>query len=162
MISFPEIVRVTKKWLAVPLLLIMAWQQWATFLNYEKQFLNPIHYIKENYCNDYITQYGKRYEEIKKKITKPVRMTYVGEANEDYNTGVMHFVLTQYYLAPNLIFKNDYLVPPNVILRNNIVYDTILYNLYWSIHINPVNNFHLNNGWHVVKDFNNGLIVLAK
>ena len=150
MADFPEILKFAKKWLCVPLIIIMAWQQWLTFLNHEKQFVNPIHFIKENYGNDYITQYGKRYEEIKKIFSKPVHLSYFGEADEDYYNSAMHYALTRYYLTPNLIS------------RNNLVCDTIIYNLYSSIHINPQSNFHLNNGWHIVKDFNNGLIILAK
>lgn len=150
MIRFQKLFTIVKKWLVVPLLFIMGWQQWITFLNHEKKFLDPIHFIKENYGNDFITQYGNRFEKIKKTFPKPVHLTYIGEANEDFNTGVMHYYLTQYYLTPNLL------------LKNNIDSDTILYNLYSSIHFNPETNFHLNNGWHIVKDFNNGLIVLAK
>jgi|GEM_PF-2975971 len=162
MLRFPEIFKVAKKWFVVPLLFIMVWQQWITFSAHEKEFLNPIHFIKENYGNDFITQYGNRFVEIKKLFTKPAHLTYMGEANEDFSTDVMHYVLTQYYLAPNLILRNDYLSPEVIILRNTIVSDTILYNLYRTIHLNPETNFHLNNGWHIVKDFNNGLIVLAK
>lgn len=150
MIRFQEIFTILKKWLVVPLLFIMGWQQWTTFLNHEKKFLDPIHFIKENYGNDFITQYGNRFEEIKTTFPKPVHLTYIGEANEDFNTGVMHYYLTQYYLTPNILIKN------------NLDRDTILYNLYSSIHFNPETNFHLNNGWHIVKDFNNGLIILAK
>ena len=175
MASFPEIVRFAKKWLVVPLLFIIVWQQYITFSNHEKEFINPIHFIKENYGNDFITQYGNRYEEVKKIFTKPVHLTYIGEANEDYNTGVMHYYLTQYYLAPNIVLsKEDYNtdivhyyhtqhdLASGVIPRKNIVCDTILYNLYSSIHINQESNFYLKNGWHLVKDFNNGLIVLVK
>lgn len=162
MVRFSEIIKVTKKWPVVILLFIMVWQQWTTFLNHEKEFLNPKSFINENYGKDFITQYGNRYEEIKKTFTKPVHLTYIGEANEDFATAVMHYVLTQYYLAPNLILRDDYLAANLIIPRNKIVCDTILYNLYSSIHINPETNFHLNNGWHVLKDFNNGLIILVK
>lgn len=147
---FLEIIRGLKKWLFVPLLCIMAWQQWSTFLRYQEKFLNPIHFIKENYGNDNITQYGKRFVEVKKMFSTPTRLNYVSEANESYGFSEGGFALAQYYLAPNLLF------------RNNTAYDTILYNLYNTIHIDPTTNFHLNNGWHVVKDFNNGLIILAK
>lgn len=150
MVHFQEIFKIVKKWLVVPLLIIMGWQQWSTFLNHEKKFLNPVLYVKENYGNDYITRYGKRYDEIKNIFTTATHITYVGEANEEYNTGAMHYYLTQYFLTPN------------VLLQDNINRDTILYNLYWSAHINPETNFHLNNGWHVVRDFNNGLILLSK
>lgn len=132
------------------LLLIMAWQQWNTFLAYQEKFLSPIQFTKQNYGNDIVSQYGKRFVEIKKMFTSPTRLNYVGEANASFGDSEGNFALSQYYLAPNLI------------LRNNVVCDTILYNLYTSIHIDPATNIHLQNGWHVVKDFNNGLIVLAK
>ena len=150
MFKFSQPFNIATKGFCIVLLCIMAWQQWITFSNHEKEFLKPIHFIKENYGNDFITQYGNRYEDVKKIFTKPVHLTYIGEANEDYNTGVMHYYLTQYYLAPNIILKDT---TPR---------DTILYNLYSSIHINQETNFYLKNGWHLVKDFNNGLIVLAK
>jgi len=145
-----KVINIVNKILVLGLMCIILGQMYITFLKYEEKFENPIQFIKQNYGNDYITQYGKRYDEIKKLFTKPVHITYIGEANEDYTTGAMHYALTRYYLTPNLISING------------AVCDTILYNLYSSVHINPQTNFHLNNGWHLVKDFNNGLIVLAK
>lgn len=147
---FSKIFIAAKKWICLPILFVMVWQQLNTFLNHEDKFLHPIRFVKENYGIDFITQYGKRYEEIKKTFTKPVHLTYIGESNEEYNTGVMHYYLTQYFLTPNIIFKDD------------VARDTILYNLYSSIHINPETNIYLNNGWHVIKDSNNGLILLTK
>ncbi|MES2394536.1 MAG: hypothetical protein V4549_00950 [Bacteroidota bacterium] len=134
----------------VVLLGIFVWQLYTTFIKYEEKFESPIKFTKQNYGNDYITLYGKRFEEIKKMFPKPAQLSYVGEANEDFGFATTHYVLTQYYLAPNLIFKN------------NGVHDTIIYNLYNSKQIDPTTNFHLNNGWRVLKDFNNGLIILAK
>ena len=134
----------------MPVLFLMVLQQGITFFKYENKFLHPIRFIKENYGKDYITQYGKRYEELKEILIKPVHLTYIGEPNEEFNTGVMHYYLTQYFLTPNIILKDD------------VARDTILYNLYSSIHINSETNFYLNNGWHIIRDFNNGLIVLAK
>ncbi len=150
MFQFQEIFKTAKKWLCLPLLFIMAWQQWTTFQKYQEKFLHPIQFTKQNYGIDAVTLYGKRFVEIKKLFTNPTRMNYVGEANEEFAFFEGNFALTQYYLAPNLI------------LRNDVVCDTVLYNLYNSIHIDPATNIHLNNGWHIIKDFNNGLIVLAK
>ena len=128
----------------------MIWQQWNTLLRYQDKFLNPIQFTKQNLGFDFYSQYGNRFVEVKKFFTSPTRLYYIGEPNVEFGISEAYFALTQYYLAPNLI------------LRNNVVCDTILYNLYNSIHINAATNFHLNNGWHVVKDFNNGLIILAK
>lgn len=138
------------KILLIGLLFIIVGQLYITFVKYEDKFESPLKVIKESYGNDYITQYGKRYEEIKKMIPKLTQLSYFGEANEDFSSGFFHYVLTQYYLAPNLIFKN------------NSAHDTVIYNLYNSKQINPAGNYHLGNGWHIVKDFNNGLIILAK
>lgn len=128
----------------------MAWQQWSTFLIYEKNFVSPVQFIRQNYGNDYISQYDKRFDEIKKMFVKPAHLCYMGEADDDFAFWSMNYSLTQYYFAPNILIKN------------NVNCDTVLYNLYRSIHINPETNFHLQNGWHIVKDFNNGLIVLVK
>ncbi|MES2287019.1 MAG: hypothetical protein V4547_15110 [Bacteroidota bacterium] len=145
-----QIINVVNNILILILLSIIVGQMYITFLKYEEKFESPVQFIKKNYGNDYITLYGNRYEEVKKIFIKPSHFSYFGEANEDYGTGAMHFALTRYYLTPNIISIDG------------IVCDTILYNLYSSVHINPETNFHLNNGWHIVKDFNNGLIVLAK
>ena len=152
MYLFQQLFKITLKILFLLLLCIIVWQQWATFLKYESKFENPVKFIKENYGNDFISQYGNRFEEIKKMFPQPSRLNYFGEANEDISTGYLHYFLTQYYLSPNLIFRNN----------DNRAYDTVIYNLYSSKQINPAGNFHLNHGWHVVKDFKNGLIVLAK
>lgn len=144
------IITIINKILLLVLVSILVIQLYTTFINYEEKFENPVKVTKQDFGNDFITQYGKRFEEIKKMFPKPVHITYIGEANEDFAFGATHYVLTQYYLAPNLI------------LRNNVVRDTIIYNLYNSKQIDPTTNFHLNNGWHVLKDFNNGLILLSK
>lgn len=132
------------------LLSILVGQLFITFIKHEEKFENPIQFINQNYGNDYISLYENRFEDIKTMFPKPTHLTYVGETNESFEIGTFHYVLTQYFLSPNLIF------------RDNSIGDTIIYNLYSSKQINPVTNFHLNNGWHVVKDFNNGLIILAK
>lgn len=125
-------------------------QLYITFIQHEGKFESPIQTIKQDYGNDFITQYGKRYVEIKKTFPSHNNFSYVGEANESFAPSYFNFVLTQYYLSPNLVFIDD------------TIHDTILYNLYNSKQIYHSTNFHLNNGWHVIKDFNNGLIVLAK
>ena len=150
MFYFSQIFRVARKGLCILLLCIMSWQQWKTFSGYQERFLNPVQFAKQYYGSDAISQNKNRYLEVKKLFTKPTRLNYVSEANESYGIFEGYFAISQYYLAPNLI------------LRNNVVCDTILYNLYSTIHIDPATNVHLQNGWHVVKDFNNGLIVIAK
>lgn len=136
--------------LVFTLLCIFVGQLYITFLKHEEKFESPVKYVTQNYGNDYISLYGNRFDEIKKMFPKPTHLTYIGEPDESFAIGTFNFVLTQYFLSPNLIFKND------------VSGDTVIYNLYFSKQINPATNFHLNNGWHLVKDFNNGLIVLAK
>jgi hypothetical protein len=145
-----QIINIINKILMLFLLCLILGQLYITFIKYEEKFESPIIITKQEYGNDYITQYGKRFGEIIKMFPKPIRLSYVGESNESFETGYFHYVLTQYYLSPNLIFKN------------NDVRDTIVYNLYNSKKIDVTTNFHLNNGWHIVKDFENGLILLAK
>ncbi|MES2287030.1 MAG: hypothetical protein V4547_15165 [Bacteroidota bacterium] len=144
------IIKIANNILLIALLCFFVWQLYASFIKYEDKFENPVIVTKQDYGNDFITQYGNRFVEIKKLFPKPTNLTYIGENNEDFASGALHYILTQYYLSPNLI------------LRNQIVRDTIIYNLYNSKQITPSTNFHLKNGWHIVKDFNNGLIVLAK
>ncbi len=150
MVQISQILNYTKKGLCIFILCIMAWQQWLTFLKHEKKFLNPLQFVNEIYGRDYVSQNEKRFEEIKKMFPIPAHLCYLGEPNEDFALWSANYSISQYYLSPNILIKD------------NISCDTILYNLYTSIHINPQTNFHLKNGWHVVKDFNNGLIVLAK
>ena len=145
-----QIINILNSILLGGLLCVFIWQLYITFIKYEKKFENPIKITKQDYGNDFISQYGNRYEEIKKILNKPVRITYIGEQNENKSTFYLNYILTQYYLSPNII------------LKNNAVRDTIIYNLYNSKKIDPATNFHLHNGWHLVKDFNNGLILLAK
>lgn len=148
----------------------MGWQQWATFQKHQDRFLNPIEFTKKYFASDDVTVYGKKFEEVKKLFKKPTRLTYVSEAIALNNgTREMHFALTQNYLSPNLLFRNN--ATPDSIIYDNyaspiiaspFICDTIVYNLYATIHLNPATNYHLNNGWHIVKDFNNGIIILAK
>lgn len=150
MVQISQIFNYTRKGLCILVLCIMAWQQWFTFLKHEKKFLNPSKFVNENYGNDYVSQNEKRFEEIKKMFPIPAHLCYLGEPYEEFALWSANYSISQYYLSPNILIKD------------NINCDTILYNLYRSIHINPQTNFYLKNGWHVVKDFNNGLIVLAK
>lgn len=129
---------------------IIVFQLYTTFESKQSIIENPKTYIEANYKKDFISSYGERFTEIKNTFEKPIKMGYVGEENEDQTIFWTNYFLTQYYLAPHLIVKN------------NKTCDTILYNIYSTKQINPTTNFHLNNGWHIVKDFNNGLIVLAK
>lgn len=150
MIHLSQISSNAKKGLCLLVLGIMVWQQWSTLLSRQHQFFNPIQYTKQTYGNDYYSLYGNRFTEIKNFFPHPTHLNYVGEANEEFGYSEGYFALTQYYMVPNLLY------------RNSKIYDTIIYNLYNTIHIDPATNFHLNNGWHIVKDFNNGLIILAK
>ncbi len=159
-----------RKWLCAGLLCIMAWQQWSTFLKHQQKFSAPVQFIKENYGNDGVTLYGNRFEEIKKMFTKPTRITYIGEPYVPNNgTREYHFDLTQYYLAPNLLFRTN-IMHDSVTYDNGaagitpspIIFDTVLFNLYSSLHINPATNYFTNNGWHILKDFDNGLVLLIK
>ncbi|MES2593566.1 MAG: hypothetical protein V4608_16905 [Bacteroidota bacterium] len=145
-----KIATIFQNFLLLALSGIIIGQLYNTFIKYEGKFENPVQTIKQDYGNDFITQYGKRYEEIKKTFPSNNHFSYVGEANENFAPGYFNYVLTQYYLSPNLIFIND------------TIHDTIIYNLYNSKQIEHSTNLHLNNGWHVIKNYNNGLIVLAK
>ena len=145
-----QIINIFNTILLLALICVILMQLYITFHKHEEKFENPVQFVKQNYGNDFISHYGNRFEEIKKMFPKPAQLTYVGEANESFEIGTFNYVLTQYYLAPNLVF------------RSNISDDTIIYNLYYTKQINPESNFHLKNGWHVIKDFNNGLIILAK
>jgi hypothetical protein len=146
----PKQLLIFEKTMLLGLLCILLLQLYFMFVKYQKQFENPVAYINQNYGKDYITQYGKRYIELTKMFDHPVAMSYIGETNESFSALYFNYVLTQYYLSPNLVFKSGN------------TRDTVLYNLYTTIHIDNSRNYHLNNGWHVVKDFNNGLILLAK
>lgn len=132
------------------LLTIIFFQLFKMYKTYEAKFEKPIEFIKGTYGNDYITQYGAKFTEVKKVFPTITHFTYVGEANEDFSSRWTHYFLTQYYMVPNL---TAYTKEP---------LDTILYNLYNSKQLDAATNFHLNNGWHILQDFNNGLIVLAK
>ncbi len=158
------------KGLCLLLFCFMGWQQWKTFSVYQEKFSSPVEFTSANYGKDDITQYENRFVEVKKMFNKSARLSYMGEPVVPNNgTREMHYALTQYYLAPNLLFRNsdakDSVVFNNgasPVTASDVHCDTILYNLYSTIHINPATNYHLNHGWHVVNDFNNGIIILAK
>jgi hypothetical protein len=134
----------------VALLLILVWQQWITFQKYENNFEHPKAYFSGHDHNDLITEYGKRYTDIKSYFQHPTHISYIGEAGENFGTGAFNYVLSQYYLSPNLVYKSS------------PIRDTILYNLYTSKELDAASNYYLNHGWHLLKDFNNGLILLSK
>jgi len=139
-----------KKFAILPLLCLMIWQQWESFLVHEEKIVKPTAYIQKYYDNDYTSVYGRRYEELKKYINKPCHITYFGDTNLNTSTILMHYYQTQYFLSPNII------------LNDSLARDTILYNMYFTLHIDLENNFYLKNGWKLIKDFNNGLILIAK
>ncbi len=145
-----KVLSVTECVLTLALLAVIVSQLYVMFSIYEETFESPVRYFKQNYGTDYITQYGNRYTEIREWLPPSTILSYIGEPNESFSMGCFNYVLTQYYLSPNLIY------------RNNNDFDTIIYNLYNSKRVSDATNFHLNNGWHIVKDFNNGLILLAK
>ncbi len=141
---------ITDKILLLILVGIIVAQLFKTFETHKSSFENPSLYFEQHYGNDFVTQYGHRFTEVKKMFHDVTILTYVSEANEDFSSKWTNYFLTQYHLAPNLVeSKGD-------------PHDTILYNLYSTRQIDPATNVYLNSGWHVVKDFNNGLILLAK
>jgi hypothetical protein len=127
----------------------VCFQQWTTFKKYIHQFESPIQYTQENFGNDYVSKYEDRIPELKTFLSHSSNIGYYSEPDQDMPTFYLHYVLTQYYLTPTLISKRA-------------DRDTILYNLYNSNKIDVLNNEHLKHGWHIVKDFNNGFILLSK
>ncbi|MGB3946829.1 MAG: hypothetical protein WBM13_02485 [Bacteroidia bacterium] len=165
-----ETLKTISKWCLILLLLAMGYQQWTTFKTYQDKFTDPIGFTKNVYGKDGITTYENRLEEVKKMLSGTTVLNYVGESTVPNNgTREMHYALTQYYLAPNLLFRNE-TARDNVVYNNgaspvsysNIVCDTILYNLYSSAKIDITNNYHIKNGWHIAKDFENGFILLTR
>jgi hypothetical protein len=133
------------------LIFALIWQQWNTFLKYKEAFHNPIAYTAKYYEKDYMTAaLATKYEGLRQMFPHTSHICYIGEPGDDFPTWSANYSFTQYFASPS------------VYIKDRIDCDTILYNLHWTIHINAKNNYHLNNGWHIVKDFNNGLIVLAK
>ena len=145
-----QIKNIINSLLILVFLCIVIWQGYIMLLKYETQFLNPKDYINKNYGYDYISKYGERFNEINKMFPKPTRLSYVGETVSGPHIWLASYLIAQYHFAPNLLLKEC----------NNC--DTILYNLITTLHINQEDNFHLKNGWHMVIDFDNGLILLAK
>ncbi len=168
--SIPQILKDIRTWACLLLLIIMGRQQLITFAEYKDKFSDPVQFTEQTYGKDDITAYGIRLAEVKSFLKKPTTLSYVGEPVVPNNgTREMHYALTQYSLAPNVLLRNasarDHVTfnngasPPTLSDR---VCDTVLYNLYSSGHIDPATNYHLNNGWHIAKDFNNGIIVLTR
>lgn len=138
-----------KQWFWVFPVAFIIVQQCLTFNMHADKFADVKGYTDIHWGNDFITVYQKRFLEVKSFFLKPAHMGYCSEPGQTKPTFYLHYVLTQYNLAPNIVVEDT----------NT---DTILYNLYETIHIDPANNFHLRNGWHVIRDFNNGFILLAK
>ncbi|MFY9308872.1 MAG: hypothetical protein WAQ28_07465 [Bacteroidia bacterium] len=177
--AIPQLLKDLRALACLLLLMIIGWQQWTTYTGdpgqsdskgYHSQFLNPIQYTEQVYKKDDITAYAGRFEEVKQIFKTPTTLSYVGEAVVPNNgTREMHYALTQYYMAPHVLLRNE-TARDRVVFNNgaspptlsNRVCDTVLYNLYTSRHIDPSSNYHLNNGWKVIKDFDNGIIVLAR
>lgn len=128
---------------------VFVWQMFLTLKKNESDFFNFSHFVSDNFGKDFVSQYGSRYGELRTLFQGPTRIGYIGEEGESFSKGVTNYFLTQYYLTPNLVLKDK-------------MADTILYNLYSTVHLDYASNFYLHNGWHLVKDFNNGLILLAK
>lgn len=154
----------------IVVLLAMGYQQWTTFKVYQDKFLDPIGFTKSVYGNDDVTGYENRLTEVKKALSNPTILNYVGEAVVPNNgTREMHYALTQYYLAPNLLIRNttaqdrtEFNNGASPVSHSNIVCDSILYNVYSSGNIDMANNYHIKNGWHVAKNFDNGYILLSR
>ncbi|MFY9308868.1 MAG: hypothetical protein WAQ28_07445 [Bacteroidia bacterium] len=144
------ILNITDKILLVAITGVIVIQLFKIFENHKSSFENPSAYFNQNYGNDFVTQYGHRFTELKKMFPNVTILSYIAEPNEDFASQWTNFFLTQYHLAPHLVE------------REGEPHDTILYNLYNSKQIDPATNTYLNQGWHIVKDFNNGLILLAK
>lgn len=169
-LNIPNPYKTLKQGLCLLLLCVMVWQQWTTFTGYQDKFFSPIKYIRETYGNDDISQYSARLEDVKKMFPGQTCLTYVSESIvPNAGTREMHFAISQYNLAPNLLFRNSlssdsllYNSGASPVTFSSVICDTIIYNLYSSVQLDANNNYYLNNGWHVVKDLNNGLIVLAK
>lgn len=168
--TIPQLLKDIRTWACLLLLIIMGKQQLNTFADSQDKFSAPLQYTQQVYMKDDITAYGSRFEEVKQFFKKPITLSYVGEPVVPNNgTREMHYALTQYYMAPHVLLRNE--TARDRVLYNNgasppvlseRVCDTVLYNLYTTGHIDPVSNYHINHGWHIVKDFNNGIIVLAR
>ena len=128
----------------------MAWQLFVMFEKYEDAFLDPTKFTRDNYGKDGLSIAGKRYEELKKMFPNTTHICYMSEESDNFPTWSANYCFTQYFAGPVVFIKD----------KKDC--DTILYNLHWSKKIDTKTNYHLNNGWHIVKDFDNGLIVLAK
>ena len=135
--------------LLIALIAVFVTQQYITFLKYEDKFVSPVAYTKQTFKTDFISQYENRTVGVSQFLTTQSHLGYCSEPNQDMPNYYLHYVLSQYYLTPHLISKST----------NS---DTILYNLPNSQQLNSSTNVHLNSGWHIIKNFNNGYILIAK
>lgn len=170
MLNISNIYTNVRKLAFIILLIILGWQQWRVFKNYEEPFLNPVAFVKKNYANDDISQYINRVQEAKKMFPGQGSLTYASEQHvPNAGTRDYHYALTQYYLAPRVFFRNN-LMPETLlydygsapITPSSVVCDTVLYNLYMTLNPNPETDYYLKNGWHLIHNFNNGIVILAK
>ncbi len=168
--TIAKLLKDIQSWACLLLLIIIGKQQLFTFTESQDKFSNLIHYTEQVYGKDDITAYGSRFEDVKQLFKTPITLSYVGEPVVPNNgTREMHYALTQYYMAPNVLLRNE-TARDRVVFNNGAspptlsekVCDTVLYNLYTTGHLDPANNYHVNNGWHIIRDFNNGITVLAK
>lgn len=128
----------------------MAKQLWLTKQSYTACLQTPKACLFDPWGADFISTYGNRYIEINQYLTKPTQMGYYGEPGEIFmGMGANNFVLSQYFMAPHA-------------LEYQKTSDTILYNLYGSQNPALIDPQLLQQGWHVLKNFNNGLILLSK
>jgi hypothetical protein len=90
---------------------VIAAQLYFTFLSHKAEFENPKATLEQYYGKDFITQYAGRLTGLKQFFSNPnhpARLTYFSEANEGFAPHFTHYILTQYYLAPNLVLNQWY------------------------------------------------------
>ena len=125
---------------------------YQVYLNLKEQLPNITHPQTSYFDpigNDFISNYNKKFEAMRPYLRPNSVMGYFSEPGESYVYWGMHICLTEYNIAPAAIIdKKDC--------------DTILYNLYNTQHITTATDRHLQRGWKVLKDFNNGLILLIR
>lgn len=149
-IQIPRSLRQYLHYIALAVLSIgLLWQIWSTFdtqkpllADFKANFISP-------YGNDFISTYNKKFDIVRPYLKPNSLIGYFSEPGENYVYWGMHMCLTQYNVAPAAILDKQ-------------ERDTILYNLYNTQHINPATDRHLQRGWKVLKDFDNGLILLVK
>ncbi len=135
--------------LLLPVIFFMSKQLWLTWQGYTDCAKNVKSCIVAPWGTDFITTYGTRYTQINQFLTTPTRIGYYGEPGESFGMWANNYVLSQYFMAPH-------------VLEDKKANDTILYNLYGSQNPALISSQFLQQGWHILKDFNNGLILLSK